>query len=759
MAGLPGAGVRRWPWMLALAGLLLAFTVSTLPGARPVDGFHFAWDGLLNNVLYAAAPLLCWARARRLDSGRRPWLVLAAGLAVYAAGNIYWTIFVRPLDPPPFPSPADALYLSFYPLAFVTLLLVIREGRRNVPSSLWLDGIVGGLATAAGAAAALGPLLEVTGGSPSVVATTLAYPLLDLLVLFFVVVALVVFEGRPPRSLWVLAAGLVVFLAADIAYLFQSADHSYAPGTVLDAVWVSGALLMALAPGRVTTSGPETRGLARLPVLVVPVLASTGSVVLLVWSHWSASMPAVAVLLGAGSVMAAVVRLVLTFSEAQSLAGSREQARTDELTGLANRRGLYEQARQVFSAQQSRRVALLVLDLDSFKEVNDSLGHLTGDQLLTRVASRLREGLRDDVVLARLGGDEFAVLMPGVCVDEAVVVGRRLLERLATPIALRDVTLHVEASIGVAMYPAHGSGLEDLLRHADRAMYVAKQEQCGVKVHEGAGDDVGRSRLHLVAELHTALENDQFTLHYQPQLELRTGAVNAVEALVRWQHPVRGLLYPGDFLPLAASVGLMRPLTALVMRKAVAQAAQWARDGMPLTVAVNLPSALVVDADLPTRVAALLAEARLPASALQIEITEDTLMADRQRGRDVLHELRQLGVHVSIDDYGTGYSSLAYLRELPVDELKLDRSFIFSMADDARAAAIVASTVALARSLGLRIVAEGVESAAALAELTRYGCDAAQGYHIGRPVPAVELAWRLTTAPTPQPVRSSISSA
>ncbi|MDP9434085.1 MAG: EAL domain-containing protein [Actinomycetota bacterium] len=732
-----------WAWLLL--GVLAAFVVSTLPGVRAQPGYSTAWDGVVNNVLYAAAPVLCWHRARRPTRSRsRAWFALAAGLALYAAGNIYWTIAIRPLDPAPFPTLADVGYLAFYPCAFATLLLSIREGRRDVPRSLWLDGLVGGLAAAALAAAALGPVLEATGGSPAQVATTLAYPVADLLLLFFVVVALVVLSGRPRRSLWVLAAGLMVFLVADIVYLFQSAAATYGAGTPLDAVWVLGALVMALAPAPLSRAWSPPGVLTKVPVLAVPVLATVASVLLLVWGHWH-GVPALAVGLGAASVFAAVARLVVTYVEVQSLAGSREQARTDELTGLINRRGFYEHAKVMLGPRQTGRVALLVIDLDGFKEVNDSLGHLTGDRLLVKVARRLREALRADAVLARLGGDEFAVLLPEADAGGAVVAGRRLLQRLAEPIGLQDVTLHVEASVGIALFPCHGRGVEDLLRHADRAMYAAKHGQQDIELYTGTGEDLGRARLRTVAELHTALEEGQFTLHYQPQLELDAGGVRTVEALVRWEHPTRGLLYPADFLPLAITAGLMPALAASVLQQAVDQAAQWASRATPLTVAVNLPSALVVDANLPGRIAGLLAAAGLPASALQIEITEDTLMADRQRGREVLSELRQLGAQVSIDDYGTGYSSLAYLRELPVDELKLDRSFIFSMADDARAAAIVASTVALAHSLGLRIVAEGVENATALTELRRYGCDAAQGHHISRPVPAVELDWLLAS--------------
>jgi len=243
-------------------------------------------------------------------------------------------------------------------------------------------------------------------------------------------------------------------------------------------------------------------------------------------------------------------------------------------------------------------------------------------------------------------------------------------------------------------------------------------------------------------ELRTALTDGQLLLHYQPKVDLASGRVRSVEALVRWEHPTRGLLYPDSFLSLIEDAGLMRPLTQTVLCQALDQAALWQAQGRPLTVAVNLSASSLVDTDLPEQMSAMLADRRLPASALQLEITEEFLMADRDRARDILQRLRQLGIQIAVDDFGTGYSSLAYLRELPIDELKLDRSFVFPMAHDARAAALVISTIGLAHSLGLRMVAEGVEDAVALSELTRHGCDQAQGYHLSRPVPAADLdAW------------------
>ena len=297
--------------------------------------------------------------------------------------------------------------------------------------------------------------------------------------------------------------------------------------------------------------------------------------------------------------------------------------------------------------------------------------------------------------------------------------------------------MHSAVSIGIALFPDHGRDLSTLLRKADIAMYKAKVAG-EPHLYDGADDD-GGARLRMVEELRTALADDQLVVHYQPKIDLRTGAVHGVEALVRWDHPTHGLLYPDSFLALVEECGLMRAMTQVVLKIALDQAAIWHAGAHPLTVAVNLSASSLVDVELPAEIAAMLTARALPPGALQLEITEEFLMADRDRARDILSQLRDHGVQISVDDFGTGYSSLSYLRDLPIDELKLDRSFVFPMADDVRAASLVASTIALAHSLDLRMVAEGVENDVAFAELARLGCDQAQGYFMSRPVPAAEL--------------------
>jgi diguanylate cyclase (GGDEF)-like protein len=418
----------------------------------------------------------------------------------------------------------------------------------------------------------------------------------------------------------------------------------------------------------------------------------------------------------------------------------------DSLTGLANRRGLYTDGQSRLATTPHRRRALLLLDLDKFKEVNDSLGHHAGDQLLVEVGNRLRGQLRGGDLLARLGGDEFAVLLEDAGRDEAANVAENLRAALAEPFTTRagpstlgSLTLHSTVSIGIARFPDDGPDLSTLLRKADIAMYKAKVTGDGHHVYSDTDNADGAARLRTVDELQVAMTSDQFVLHYQPKIDLESGDVHSVEALVRWNHPTRGLLYPDAFLALVEVSGLMRAMTRLVLDMALAQAADWQKQGQQLTIAVNLSASSLVDADLPEEIFAVLASRGVPPSALQLEITEEFLMADRDRARSILTRLRAGGVQISVDDFGTGYSSLSYLRELPIDELKLDRSFVLPMADDDRAAALVASAIGLAHSLGLRMVAEGVETEVAYHELKRLGCDQAQGYWMSKPVPAADL--------------------
>jgi diguanylate cyclase (GGDEF)-like protein len=415
----------------------------------------------------------------------------------------------------------------------------------------------------------------------------------------------------------------------------------------------------------------------------------------------------------------------------------------DSLTGLSNRGHLSSQIDHVLSIP-GHEAAVLLLDLDRFKEVNDALGHDVGDRLLTVVGDRLRHSLPTGATVARLGGDEFAVLLPDLPggPDGVAELAEQVADTLAQPVQFEEATLTPEASIGVAV-TSRANPQADLLRQADTAMYEAKANDRRVAVY-GPEMDRGRiERLALLADLRQSLSThpEQFVLHYQPKIDLETGTVPSVEALVRWNHPTLGVVPPDRFIPLAESTGLIRKLTPLVLEVALRECANWSAEGITISVAVNLSAQNISDPGLPQRVARALTDAGVPAERLILEITESSVMGDPEQTMPVLHQLHDLGTCLSLDDFGTGYSSLSYLQRLPVGEVKIDRSFVLGLASDNRdnSRALIRSITGLGATLGLRIVAEGVEDQAALDELRALGCHVAQGYHISRPLAAADL--------------------
>jgi diguanylate cyclase (GGDEF)-like protein len=427
----------------------------------------------------------------------------------------------------------------------------------------------------------------------------------------------------------------------------------------------------------------------------------------------------------------------------------RHQATHDALTSLSNRTELYELGGRALAGarRDGSLAALLLLDLDRFKEVNDTMGHEQGDRLLIEVAARLRGLLRSTDILARLGGDEFAVLATLPHRGALGEVATRLHSALARPFDIGGVAIELGASIGIAVQPDHGEDVSTLLRHADVAMYEAKRSGTAIETYDCERDPYSPERLALLGELRRALDNEELVLYFQPKVALDSGAAIGVEALIRWQHPERGLLGPGEFLGMAERTGLIADVTRWVLDAAVRQCGEWRREGIDLPVAVNLAAANIVDSTLPDAVAAALQRHDVPGHRLECEISEDTVMGDPRRATDVLERLRALGVRLSLDDFGTGHSSLSYLKRLPLDEVKIDRSFVSGMAEDASDAAIVRSTIDLARHLGLAVVAEGVETAEVLDVLASLDCDIAQGFLLSRPLPAAELgAWLATRA-------------
>jgi len=411
----------------------------------------------------------------------------------------------------------------------------------------------------------------------------------------------------------------------------------------------------------------------------------------------------------------------------------------DALTGLPNRTLLADRLGQALraDARMGTSTGLLLLDLDRFKQINDTFGHHHGDELLTQVGPSLAGVVRDVDTVARLAGDEFVVLLPEVgSVDDATAVAAKLRSVLETPFHVEGIDLDVEVSVGVVLSGEHGQDVATLLKRADIAMYAAKTQNLGVSVYHPSLDGHSPAKLALLDDLRRALERGEFVLHYQPQLSLSTGDVVGAEALVRWQHPEHGLVYPDEFIPVAEHTGLIGPLTRHILDTALAQARTWSDAGRPLTVSVNLSARNLLDQGLPGQVAALLRAHGVAPELLELEVTESAIMTEPARAQKVLEQLSSLGIRISIDDFGAGYTSLGQLKNLPISELKIDRSFVMTMIEDSSNALIVQSVVDLGHSLGFTLVAEGVETQQILVALAGAGCDVAQGYHLSRPITA-----------------------
>lgn len=425
------------------------------------------------------------------------------------------------------------------------------------------------------------------------------------------------------------------------------------------------------------------------------------------------------------------------------------QALHDALTGLPNRTLLADRLEQAIRTanRERKQLALVIMDLDHFKEINDTLGHENGDRVLQDVARRMKKVLRSSDTVARLGGDEFAVLLPSADIEHASQLSTKLLYVLEQPFELNGHTFLMGASIGISLFPEHGDDVGTLMRRADVAMYVAKRSRRGFAVYESKQDQHSLHSLSLMSDLRTAIENDQLVLCYQPVINLQTHRVSGVEALARWHHPKHGLLYPDEFIPLAEQTGLIRTLTLWVLKHATEQSQEWSKTGIELRVAVNLSVRNLHDPHFPEQVANIIARGGVQLSRLRLEITETAIMSDPARALEILNHMGAMGVKISIDDFGTGYSSLSYLKQLPVDELKIDKSFVMGIIEDDNDAVIVRSTIDLAHNIGLKVVAEGVENQMVYNLLSGLHCDSAQGYYMSVPLSADELVKWLHESP------------
>jgi diguanylate cyclase (GGDEF)-like protein len=678
----------------------------------------------------------CWVREERAA-----WAVVAAALVLLTCGNLYISVFFAGQDVWPAPSPGDGLSLGGYAVAYAGLVLLLRGRARGVPASLWLDGLVGSLAIAGVVATfVFQPLLDATHGSIAFTITNLAYPIADAAMLGLVVGSFALTGWRPGRAWGLLGAAYATAAVGDAIYVVETIGRSaHQPSGLVNLIWTLPFGLAAVAAWQ--HRGRRPARFDSWPVLVLPVVATAAALALLVYGNL-AGMGDFALALAGGAVVVGIVRTVLTLAEVRSLSDVSRLALTDDLTGLPGRRA-FQTALDDASAkavEQGTELTLMVIDLVGFKDLNDTLGHIAGDEVLAQVAARLRHAVRVDDFLGRLGSDEFGLLMPGIGDDEgAIQTADRVRDAVGRELKLAEMTLRIDATAGVAVLGRHGANGADLLQRAHVAVGQAKSDESSCRIYDPARDPYSRDRLELSSQLRAAIAGRQLAVHFQPKADMVTGDVIGVEALARWQHPERGLIPPGEFIPLAEQAGLMGPLTAAILEQTLAEVAGWTEAHSDLTVAVNVAAANVLDTSFPAVVSEALEKFGIEPGRLVLELTENTVMTDAERGRAALDELHAIGLKLALDDFGTGYSSLSWLASLPVDELKIDRSFVIELLTSHGNEVIVHTVIDLARNLGLRVVAEGIEDEETYERLRDHGCDIAQGYHLARPMPAADL--------------------
>ena len=752
---------------LAAGAVFIAFAVWILSGVSTGRTLQVVDDLVLTVLALTAA--ISTALAARAAHGRlrASWAALSLGFVAFATGELIWTVYELTGHETPFPSPADAAFLLFPVGACVGLLLFPAERNAGSRGRVLIDGVI-----VAGSLFLISwvTILERLYHEPETnrlhFVISFAYPVTDLLILTVAAVVLVRAAVEQRLVLTVLTLGLACIALADSGYAYQLAKGEYASGSVVDIGWAAGFLLVTIAAtaGRHAATAeegsPEPLGWAPILLPYAPLLLA-GVVV--------ASQPLTIVFTGPVEVVAALlvvavmVRQVMAVRENRRLLSAvAEQALHDPLTGLANRALFNLRLADAMEVRERHGTAIgvIALDLNDFKLVNDTLGHLVGDALLVDVADRLVNSVRPGDTVARVGGDEFSVLVEGSA-DAAHLIGYRLAEAFDSPFVLNGQELSMPPSFGLAVAEPDEPDMtaDELLRRADTAMYAAKRARLrgvqtyspemnllpGVTDAELAGRAAispaagGVAAIELLGDLRQAIADGELTLVYQPKIDLTTERVVGVEALLRWPRPDGRVLTPEQFLPLVRRHGLMVSVTEFVLNRALDDAVKWRAASMELPVAVNLFAPSLANLGIPATITRALADRGLDSANLTIEITEDMLLDDIERTRIVLQQLRRAGVRVAIDDFGSGYSALSYLRELPIDEVKLDRHFIAPVLGDPRAATVALAVIDLARGLGLTAVAEGIEDAGTAAWLRDHGCPVGQGFFLSPPVPSEEL--------------------
>ncbi|AQT80610.1 hypothetical protein B1R94_17085 [Mycolicibacterium litorale] len=769
------AGVRATPKVVVIVGALLfaygclAWLFGRLSG---VSAIAYATNTDTLMVVFAGAAAFAAAVTARAARGRErlAWVSLCIGLAAFSVGAAIWRYF-KLNGVAPFPSVADAAYLVLPLATGVALLLLTPTSSRTSRTLLMLDGVI---VAASFTIVAWIFVLDVVWQSgladKARIAVSMAYPVVDAAVL--TVAVLVLTQARPGQrlTLALLTLALTGIAISDGTFVYLAANKLYTGMPLLDIGWLAGCLLFVAAAVAGRRFSYYESAVAQNPSMGsvwLPFIPVAAAAVAMFFESAQNLKAGPIIVAGALLIIAFLARQLLVMSQNHRLLATvADQALRDPLTGVGNRIVFHDHLNHAMQMRQrdSLSVGVLIMDLDDFKVVNDTLGHPVGDELLNLVADRILGSVRAGDTVARVGGDEFAVLIEGR-VDHSQLIAHRVVEAFDQPFVLDGQDVLIRPSVGLAIAEPDEPDLtsEDLLKRADIAMYSAKRSRTG-GVHTfnaemlltGSADtdlferstsppwSGGAGTVRLLGELRQAIDQFELTLVYQPKFDLNTAEIVGVEALVRWPHPERGLLGPDEFLPLVRRYGLMGSITDLVISRALDDLVTWRASSLAVPIAVNIFAPSMADLRLPGKIAAALSERGIDPSVLTVEITEDLFLENMDRTKIVLNNLRDNGIRIAIDDFGSGYSALSYMRDLTVDEVKLDRHFIAPIPGDVRAGAVVRAVVNLAGELGLTTVAEGIENSETADWLRDHGCQVGQGYYFSPPLPSAGLLEVLT---------------
>jgi diguanylate cyclase (GGDEF)-like protein len=707
---------------------------------------HTAMSSSLNSWLGRIATLSpavpIFARVRNRGELRGTWFMMGLGVLLYNLASFLHSLPATEVTRFVTPTIHDVIFVLSYFAIAVAVAFVMQQSFGPRANSVRLDGIIAGLTLASLASMYWFKQNIEISGRPLTAELNIFNPILVMALLVLLLAGLVPKHFRSDARTSFLIIGLAAFAVSDVMHLNQAAFASSVFGAIVDVSRPLGLCCLALAAWPRVDRRTEERGFLVAPrgLNFIPIIFGTLSVAILAISI-ARSISESTRFMALASLMLVIIRMVMTQGEVRQLGKSNfVEARTDHVTGLSNRRAFLEDGEaRLTSLKPSEQLGIVLIDLDGFKEVNDSIGHAYGDELLKIVGQRFANRIADRGSVARLGGDEFAYTFVIDADLDPVASAKELAWTLSNPVSLDGTKVRVNASVGVAIWPQHGVTHAELLRSADVAMYEAKRSHVGVCVYRDEIDVNSRERLSLVNDLRTAIERRRLTLHFQPTRDVRTNAVYGVEALVRWEHPTLGFLQPDDFIPLAERVGLIVPLTRTVLDLAITELARLDRNGYALQMSVNISRWDLMDEHLAQSIDRMLQWYNISAERITLEVTESCLSQDPVRAKQSLERLRSTGVKISIDDFGVGYSSMSQLLILPVDELKIDKSFVLALDSDSRAISLIRSMIEMARALGLVVIAEGVENAGSFESLRKVGADIIQGNFVSRPLTSPQL--------------------